>query len=86
MFKKSVFFQREVKARQTPNLNNNSILGKPIFKTRQLNMGAGIEQRAWTPTIRRGPIAAEAVTPGPAIVVLPTLIGLHIFTESIEIR
>lgn len=38
-------------------------------------MGAGFEQRAWTPTKRRGPIAAELKTPGPACVDLPPLLG-----------
>lgn len=50
-----------------------------IFKQRQLkkkekSMG-GLTQRSWTPTKRRGPIAAEFVTPGPACVTLPPLIG-----------
>lgn len=38
-------------------------------------MVAGFEQRPWTPTVRKGPIAAETATPGPAAVTLPTLIG-----------
>lgn len=36
----------------------------------------GIRQNPWTPTKRRGPIAAEAASPGPAVVSLPTLIGI----------
>ncbi|KAH9632761.1 hypothetical protein HF086_012096 [Spodoptera exigua] len=35
----------------------------------------GVRQNPWTPTTRRGPIAAEASSPGPAVVSLPTLIG-----------
>lgn len=35
----------------------------------------GVRQNPWTPTKRRGPIAAEASSPGPAVVSLPTLIG-----------
>lgn len=35
----------------------------------------GVRQNPWTPTKRRGPIAAEAASPGPAVVSLPTLIG-----------
>ncbi|CAB0041925.1 unnamed protein product [Trichogramma brassicae] len=35
----------------------------------------GLTQRPWTPTKRRGPIAAEFVTPGPACVALPPLTG-----------
>ncbi|XP_049836172.1 outer dense fiber protein 3 isoform X4 [Schistocerca gregaria] len=35
----------------------------------------GITQRPWTPTKRRGPIAAEFSGPGPACVTLPNLIG-----------
>lgn len=38
-------------------------------------MVAGFEQRPWTPTVRRGQIAAETSTPGPAAVALPNLIG-----------
>uniref|UniRef100_A0A0A1XJM1 Outer dense fiber protein 3 n=1 Tax=Zeugodacus cucurbitae TaxID=28588 RepID=A0A0A1XJM1_ZEUCU len=38
-------------------------------------MGTGIEQRPWTPTVRRGKIAAETSSPGPACVQLPTLVG-----------
>lgn len=38
-------------------------------------MGAGFEQRPWTPTVRRGRIAAEAASPGPACVQLPNLVG-----------
>lgn len=35
----------------------------------------GMTQRSWTPTKRRGPIAAEYSSPGPACVTLPPLIG-----------
>lgn len=38
-------------------------------------MVAGFQQRAWTPTVRRGQISAETTTPGPAAVALPTLVG-----------
>ncbi|XP_071653626.1 ciliary microtubule associated protein 1B-like isoform X2 [Temnothorax longispinosus] len=34
----------------------------------------GMTQRPWTPTKRRGPIAAEYSSPGPACVTLPPLI------------
>lgn len=34
----------------------------------------GFEQRPWTPTKRRGPIAAEMSSPGPAYT-LPPLLG-----------
>jgi hypothetical protein len=39
------------------------------------DMGGHIQQRPWTPTKRRGPIAAEFSSPGPASVALPGLIG-----------
>lgn len=42
-------------------------------------MVAGFEQRPWTPTVRRGQIAAETSTPGPAAVALPNLIGKNKF-------
>ncbi|OWR42791.1 hypothetical protein KGM_215991A, partial [Danaus plexippus plexippus] len=35
----------------------------------------GVRQNPWTPTKRRGPIAAETASPGPAVVSLPSLIG-----------
>lgn len=35
----------------------------------------GLKQSQWTPTKRRGPIAAEFSGPGPAAVALPTLVG-----------
>lgn len=38
-------------------------------------MGGGFEQRPWTPTVRRGPIAAESSTPAPNAVDLPPLLG-----------
>lgn len=37
----------------------------------------GFQQRPWTPTKRRGPIAAEFQGPGPASVALPSTIGLQ---------
>ncbi|XP_028134726.1 outer dense fiber protein 3 isoform X5 [Diabrotica virgifera virgifera] len=41
----------------------------------------GMTQRPWTPTKRRGPIAAEFKGPGPACVALPSYIGRRT-TES----
>lgn len=38
-------------------------------------MGVGFQQNPWTPTPRRGPIAAELKSPGPALVDLPPLLG-----------
>lgn len=38
-------------------------------------MGVGFQQNPWTPTPRRGPIAAESKSPGPALVDLPPLLG-----------
>ncbi|KAJ9585227.1 hypothetical protein L9F63_002990, partial [Diploptera punctata] len=38
----------------------------------------GIQQQPWTPTKRRGPIAAEYSSPGPACVTLPNLIGSNV--------
>jgi hypothetical protein len=35
----------------------------------------GIRQCSWSPTKRRGPIAADYSSPGPACVTLPNLIG-----------
>lgn len=35
----------------------------------------GMTQKSWTPTKRRGPIAAEFGSPGPACVILPSLLG-----------
>lgn len=35
----------------------------------------GFQQRPWTPTKRRGPIAAEFQGPGPAAISLPSYIG-----------
>lgn len=46
---------------------------------RILIMG-GMTQRPWTPTKRRGPIAAEFGSPGPACVALPPLLG-NMFNE-----
>ncbi|KAG5877894.1 hypothetical protein JTB14_009645 [Gonioctena quinquepunctata] len=48
------------------------IFGIPI---EQLIIMGGITQRPWTPTKRRGPIAAEFKGPGPACVALPSYIG-----------
>lgn len=44
-------------------------------------MGGHIQQRPWTPTKRRGPIAAEFSSPGPASVALPGLIGKQAHTQ-----
>jgi len=38
----------------------------------------GFVQRPWTPTKRRGGIAAEVASPGPACVLLPNLVGTRI--------
>lgn len=38
-------------------------------------------QRPWTPTKKRGPIAAEYNSPGPACVTLPPLIGNNLDIE-----
>ena len=44
-------------------------------------------QRPWTPTKRRGPIAAEYSSPGPACVTLPPLIGnFNFFSSLIKIH
>jgi len=39
----------------------------------------GMTQRPWTPTKRRGPIAAEYSSPGPACVTLPSLVGKYLY-------
>lgn len=39
----------------------------------------GFQQRPWTPTKRRGPIAAEFQGPGPASVALQSTIGNSIY-------
>jgi len=44
-------------------------------------MGGHIQQRPWTPTKRRGPIAAEFSSPGPASVALPGLVGKNICVQ-----
>lgn len=36
----------------------------------------GVKQEKWTPTTRRGPIAAEMKSPAPNSVDLPPLLGL----------
>lgn len=36
----------------------------------------GVKQQQWTPTIRRGPIAAEMKSPAPNSVDLPPLLGI----------
>lgn len=48
----------------------------------------GIKQMPWTPTKRRGPIAAESNSPGPAAVALPSLIGKknEYRVKSLEIK
>jgi hypothetical protein len=43
----------------------------------------GIQQQPWTPTKRRGPIAAEYSSPGPACVTLPNLIGESLLHQSL---
>lgn len=45
----------------------------------------GFEQRPWTPTKRRGPIAAEMSSPGPACVQLPQLLGNVSIVKSIRL-
>lgn len=46
----------------------------------------GLTQRPWTPTKRRGPIAAEYNSPGPACVSLPSYIGKsHSNLQSIHL-
>lgn len=35
----------------------------------------GVKQQPWTPTARRGPIAAESKSPAPNSVDLPPLLG-----------
>lgn len=42
----------------------------------------GLTQRPWTPTKRRGPIAAEYNSPGPACVSLPSYIGKSHILQS----
>ncbi|XP_044735286.1 outer dense fiber protein 3-like isoform X2 [Chrysoperla carnea] len=42
----------------------------------------GFTQRQWVPTKRRGPIAAESASPGPAFVALPSLIGTKNVPQS----
>lgn len=44
----------------------------------------GFQQRPWTPTKRRGPIAAEFQGPGPASVALPSTIGLKFNFQCIH--
>lgn len=38
-----------------------------------------VKQQPWTPTARRGPIAAEIKSPAPNAVDLPSLLGLFIY-------
>lgn len=45
----------------------------------------GVRQNPWTPTKRRGPIAAESSSPGPAVVSLPTLIGKQEITDTFRV-
>lgn len=45
----------------------------------------GMTQRPWTPTKRRGPIAAEYSSPGPACVTLPPLIGKYCIISILSI-
>lgn len=46
----------------------------------------GFEQRPWTPTKRRGPIAAEVQSPGPACVTLPQLLGKTKLFTSVGVK
>lgn len=46
----------------------------------------GVRQNPWTPTTRRGPIAAEASSPGPAVVSLPTLIGNIVASSNVAMH
>lgn len=53
------------------NIPTTTTLSKNYFSCSSM----GVRQNPWTPTKRRGPIAAEAASPGPAVVSLPSLIG-----------
>lgn len=44
----------------------------------------GLKQSQWTPTKRRGPIAAEFSGPGPAAVALPTLVGEYFLLKFLK--
>lgn len=44
----------------------------------------GFEQRPWTPTKRRGPIAAEMSSPGPAYTLPPLLGKVNIAVERVS--
>lgn len=46
----------------------------------------GLTQRPWTPTKRRGPIAAEFSGPGPACVTLPTTFGKSFKGKDVDIK
>lgn len=50
------------------------LLNSVVLFRAEYTMG-GFQQRPWTPTKRRGPIAAEFKGPGPACVSLPSSIG-----------
>ncbi|XP_065582656.1 ciliary microtubule associated protein 1A-like isoform X2 [Artemia franciscana] len=52
-------------------------------ETSKSSMGSGT-QGNYTPTKRRGPIAAEFQTPGPATIVLPSSIGINIQESTIK--
>ena len=68
-----IYFSPQRKAAKTKKIRGPC---EPVNKKRLLTMGTGIEQRPWTPTVRRGKIAAETSSPGPACVQLPTLVGM----------
>lgn len=44
----------------------------------------GVKQQPWTPTARRGPIAAESKSPAPNSVDLPPLLGTLIRMSRID--
>ena len=44
----------------------------------------GGQSGTWTPTKRRGPIAAEFQGPGPAQIVLPSIFGSKYFESNVE--
>lgn len=63
------------------------IIYRSKITEKSYKMGAGFEQRPWTPTVRRGPIAAEMKSPAPNSVDLPPLLGeyYHIYITVIYI-
>ena len=46
----------------------------------------GGQSGSWTPTKRRGPIAAEFQGPGPAALTLPSLFGSKLKTNLYNVR